>query len=227
MSEPTQAIPLQVDIVSDVVCPWCVIGYLQLEKALAMMPGAFVVTTRWQPFELNPQMPPEGQELREHLRQKYGSTPEQGNAARQRLVEYGRSLGFDFDYYQGMRMVNTFRAHQLLHWAGGLGVQTALKMSLFRAFFSQRRDVSDSQVLMDCARSVGLDADEATAVLDDGRYSDTVRNSQRYWQERDVYAVPTFFLQQQYQVAGAQEAESLVRVLHKIRNRHLQKVVEP
>ncbi len=124
-------------------------------------------------------------------------------------------------------MVNTFRAHQLLYWAEGLDLQTALNMSLFRAFFSQQQDVSDIRVLVDCADSVGLDADEAAAVLDDGRYADTVRDAQRYWQERDVYAVPTFFLQQQYQVAGAQEAESLVRVLHKIRNRHLQKVVEP
>ncbi|MCR9106781.1 MAG: DsbA family oxidoreductase [Gammaproteobacteria bacterium] len=219
MPETDRSMPLHIDIVSDVVCPWCVVGYLQLQKALATMPGVFEVTVRWQPFELNPQMPPEGQELREHLRQKYGSTPQQGSAARQRLVEFGQALGFHFDYYDGMRMVNTFRAHQLLHWAEGFGLQTTLKMALFEAFFSQRQDVNDPAVLVRCAQDVGLDAVEASAVLGDGRYEDDVRRAQRHWQEREVYAVPAFFLQERYQVPGAQESPTWIRLLNKIHQR--------
>ena len=135
MLEVSQATPLQVDIVSDVVCPWCIIGYKQLQKALGSMAGQFDVTLRWHPFELNPRMPQDGQNLREHIFEKYGSSAEQSRAAKERLVTLGESLGFTFDYFDAMRMVNTFRAHQLLHWAGEQGRQTELKLELFDAFF--------------------------------------------------------------------------------------------
>ena len=213
------ALPLQVDIVSDVVCPWCIIGYKQLMKALAALPGQFDVTLRWHPFELNPGMPMAGQDLREHLAQKYGTTPEQSQGARARLSELGESLGFTFDYFDGMRMVNTFRAHQLLHWAAGLGRQTALKLALFEAFFSRREDVNDAGILADAAARAGLDAVEASAVLADARYAQVVREEQQYWLEREVHAVPTFYFQRQYMVPGAQEAEAFVRLLQKIRAR--------
>lgn len=114
---PRQA--LRIDIVSDVVCPWCIIGYKQLQQALQSAPTDYDIDLHWQPFELNPQMPPEGQDMREHLAQKYGSTAEQSRGARERLTALGDSLGFHFDYSGDMRMVNTFRAHQLLHWAAG------------------------------------------------------------------------------------------------------------
>ncbi len=213
------ALPLQVDIVSDVVCPWCIIGYKQLTKALAALPGQFDVTLRWHPFELNPGMPMAGQDLREHLAQKYGTTPEQSQGARARLSALGESLGFTFDYFDGMRMVNTFRAHQLLHWAAGLGLQTALKLALFEAFFSRREDVNDAGILADAAARAGLDAVEASAVLADARYAQVVREEQQYWLEREVHAVPTFYFQRQYMVPGAQEAEAFVRLLQKIRAR--------
>lgn len=213
------ALPLQVDIVSDVVCPWCIIGYKQLMKALAALPGQFDVTLRWHPFELNPGMPASGQDLREHLAQKYGSTPAQSQGARARLSALGESLGFTFDYFDGMRMVNTFRAHQLLHWAAGLGRQTALKLALFEAFFSRREDVDDAGQLADIAARAGLDPDLASAVLADERYAQAVREEQQYWLDRDVHAVPTFYFQQQYMVPGAQEADAFVRLLQKIRLR--------
>lgn len=213
------ALPLQVDIVSDVVCPWCIIGYKQLMKALAALPGQFDVTLRWHPFELNPGMPMAGQDLREHLAQKYGTTPEQSQGARARLSALGESLGFTFDYFDGMRMVNTFRAHQLLHWAAGLGLQTALKLALFEAFFSRREDVNDAGILADAAARAGLDAVEASAVLADARYAQVVRDEQQYWLEREVHAVPTFYFQRQYMVPGAQEADAFVRLLQKIRAR--------
>ncbi|MDX1736474.1 MAG: DsbA family oxidoreductase, partial [Halioglobus sp.] len=136
-----------------------------------------------------------------------------------RLTALGDALGFHFDYHEGMRMVNTFRAHQLLHWALEQGRQTALKLRLFEAFFSRRRDVSDPQVLAEEAGSVGLDPGAALAVLEDGRYANAVRQAEQHWLERDVHAVPTFFFQGQYTVPGAQEAETFQRVLSRVRER--------
>lgn len=208
---------LIVDIVSDVVCPWCVIGYKQLQRALELSSAPFDVTIRWRPFELNPQMPPEGQELREHIAQKYGATPQQSQGTRARLTALGDSLGFSFDYFDGMRMVNTFRTHQLLHWAGEQGRQTELKLALFEAFFSHRQDVNDLQVLADCAAQAGLARDEALEVVSDGRYAQAVRQEQQHWLDQDVHAVPAFFFDEKYMVPGAQDAEVFVRVLDKIR----------
>ena len=208
--------PLRVDIVSDVVCPWCIIGYQQLQKALDSLPTPVDVSLQWHPFELNPHMPPGGQLLREHLAQKYGTTPEASRAARDRLTSLGQSLGFSFDYHDDMRMLNTFKAHQLLHWAGEQGRQTALKLALFEAFFSRRQDVSDVDVLSEVAAAVGLPANEAAAVLSDGRYADTVREEQRVWLQREVHAVPTFLFNGGYPVPGAQEAETFVRVINKV-----------
>ena len=217
MPDPEQAFPLRVDIVSDVVCPWCIIGYRQLQRALDSLPGQFDVALRWHPFELNPQMPAQGQELREHLAQKYGSTPEQGRAVRSRLVALGESLDFKFDYFDGMRMVNTFRAHQLLHWAGEQGRQTVLKLALFESFFSRREDVNEDQVLVAAAERAGLSGETARDILAQGRYADTVRREQQAWLDRDVHAVPTFFFNDQFMVPGAQDADTFVRVLHRVR----------
>jgi predicted DsbA family dithiol-disulfide isomerase len=222
----TQAprLDLQIDIVSDVVCPWCVVGYKQLEKALAGMSDKVRPVIRWHPFELNPNMPPEGQNLREHILQKYGGSAGQSSGARDRLTALGESLGFRFDYHDQMRMVNTFRAHQLLHWAGEKGVQTGLKMALFAAFFSDRQNVNDEKVLVAAAESVGLDGSEAAAVLADERYAVIVREEQEYWRDQDVYAVPTFFFQRKFPIPGAQEPETFVRLLEKIVARHRDQV---
>ena len=221
MADNYQVTPLQVDIVSDVVCPWCIIGYKQLQKALGIMPGQFDVTIRWHPFELNPRMPEEGQNLREHLSQKYGSTVEQSKVAKARLMGLGESLGFTFDYFDEMRMVNTFRAHQLLHWAGKQGRQTELKLALFDAFFSLRQNVSDGQVLAATADRVGLSVTEALAVAEDGRYAQAVREEQQIWLDKEVHAVPTFLFNEKYMVSGAQEAETFVRFLNKIQEKEI------
>ncbi|MDG2048258.1 MAG: DsbA family oxidoreductase [Halioglobus sp.] len=219
MRQPLQVQALHVDIVSDVVCPWCIIGYKQLMLALSLMPGQFDVVIHWHPFELNPQMPEDGQNLREHLAQKYNSSPEQSQTARTRLSVLGESLGFTFDYFDGMRMVNTFRAHQLLHWAGEQGLQTALKLALFEAFFTCREDINVPDALTAVAARVGLDGTEASLVLSDQRYASEVRAEQQHWLEQDVHAVPTFVFQRQYIVPGAQEAESFVRLLKKIQRK--------
>jgi predicted DsbA family dithiol-disulfide isomerase len=174
------------------------------------------VVVRWHPFELNPQMPEQGQDVAEHLAQKYGTTPQQSAAARQRLTTLGESLGFKFDYSPGMRMVNTFRAHQLLHWGGLEGKQTELKLALFESFFSLRENVDDINVLVQVAERVGLDAAQARSVMADGRFGSDVRQEQKKWLDRDVHAVPAFVVNQHHMVSGAQEAETFARIITKI-----------
>lgn len=218
-------LPLRIDIVSDVVCPWCIIGYKQLQKALEALPQLFTPEVHWHPFELNPQMPAEGQELREHIQQKYGPSAGGGSGGRKRLTDLGISLGFEFDYFDGMRMVNTFAAHQLLHWAGQQGLQTELKLALFEAFFQRRENVSDVALLVQVAQRVGLDEGEASSVLTEAIFADLVREEQNYWHEQEVHAVPTFYFQQQYLVPGAQEATTFERMLKKIHAKETEKFV--
>ncbi len=222
MSNPVSPIPLRIDIVSDVVCPWCIIGYKQLQLALAELSGVFAIDLHWQPFELNPQMEAQGQELREHLMQKYGSSAQQSRGVRSRLTELGESLGFKFDYYDGMRIYNTFMAHQLLHWAGELGRQTELKMALFEAFFSRRENVGDPHFLTVIAGRAGLDESGARQVLESGCYADTVRSEQALWLDKDVHAVPMFFFNEGFPVPGAQDAQTFLRVLNKLRQAPVQ-----
>jgi len=218
-AETHQPTPLRIDIVSDVVCPWCIIGYKQMQRALDQLPGVFNVRIHWQPFELNPHMPQEGQGLREHLAQKYGTSAQQSQEVRQRLIKLGESLGFQFDYYDGMRIYNTFLAHQLLHWAGEHDRQTQLKLALFEAFFSRRENVGDREILAVVAGRVGLDSEEARQVLADGIYAREVRSEQAQWIEREVHAVPMFFLNGSYGIPGAQESATFLRVFDKLRGR--------
>jgi len=210
-------IPLQIDIVSDIVCPWCVIGYLQLQRALQQMGEVFTLDIHWRPFELNPGMASGGQDIGEHLAQKYGSSGEQSRAIRERLTRLGESLGFHFDYFPGMCIYNTFRAHQLLHWARSEGRQSELKMALFEAYFSRRENVDDCSVLAATAGRAGLDPARAAEVLETGCYAGAVRTDQASWLEREVHAVPTFFFNRGFPVPGAQEAVTFVKVLERLR----------
>jgi len=197
---------IRIDIVSDVVCPWCIIGFKQLEQAVAE--SGIGVVVHWHPFELNPQMAEEGENLQEHVAAKYGATPEGSRKARARLTELGASLGFTFDYADDMRMVNTFRAHQLLHWAESLGQGHQMKMALFAAFFTERRDVNDPQVLADVAAGIGLDRAEALAVLADGRFAEDVRTREQFWTSHGIQGVPAMIFDKHYLVSGAQGVEN-------------------
>ena len=208
--------PLRIDIVSDVVCPWCIIGFTQLQRALTQLGDEVEVDLHWHPFELNPQMPAEGQELREHLAQKYGTSVAQSQAARARLTQIAESLGVEFRFYEGMRMHNTFRAHQLLHWAGEQGKQTELELALFETNFSRGENVDDAEVLAAAAGRAGLDEDGARAVLQDGPYADTVREEQRFWLSKGIHAVPSFILDGRYLIPGAQDPEVFVAALRRL-----------
>ena len=206
--------PIQVDIVSDVVCPWCVIGYLQLAKASEQT--GIPIQVRWQPFELNPQMGAEGENLREHLAAKYGISPEGSRQARERLRAIGAELGFAFNYADDMRMVNTFAAHQLLHWAEEQGLGHALQLALFSAFFSARKNLADGELLADVAAGVGLDRAEALRVLQTQERASAVREQQRYWLERGIDGVPAMVFEGRRLLTGARGEESYAQLLRRM-----------
>ena len=208
--------PIRIDIVSDVVCPWCVIGYKQLQEALRRLEGEVEAEIRWHPFELNPMMPPEGQELREHMTEKYGTNRQQSDAARSRLASVGDSLGFSFNFYEGQRIYNTFLAHQLLKWAEQEGKQSELELALFESYFSNQENVGDEATLAQVAGRVGLDEAEAAALLDDGRFAREVREHQRFWLSKGIQAVPSFVLDGRFLIPGAQNPEVFVAAIEKL-----------
>lgn len=206
--------PLRIDIVSDVVCPWCIVGYRQLAQALQDTGTAHEI--HWHPFELNPDMKAEGQNLGEHIAEKYGSTREQSLESRARLTELGATLGFEFNFSDDMRMHNTFNAHQLIHWADGQGLGDALEQALFAAHFTDRRDLSDIAVLVDVAHSIGLDALEAKLVLEEQRFADEVRQKESFWVEQGISGVPAVVFDRKHLITGAQGVENYTSILNQI-----------
>ena len=205
---------LRVDIVSDVVCPWCAVGFKQLEQAVAATGQQIEVY--WHPFELNPQMAAEGQNLREHLAEKYGSTVEQSEQVRDRLKEMGAALGFGFNFTDESRIYNTFQAHQLIHWAGEQDKAHPLKLALLATYFTEGKDVSDKETLLAAVTQVGLDADKARAVLDSGEFEEIVLTKQEFWRSRGINSVPSMIFDSQHLVAGAQGTENYIKILNRL-----------
>jgi predicted DsbA family dithiol-disulfide isomerase len=213
------AVPLRIDIVSDVVCPWCIIGLKQVEKALTLVGQDIAAETYWHPFELNPNMAPEGEDTAEHIARKYGSTPEQSRANRSRLSDIGNNVGFAFNYGEGMSIYNTFNAHKLLTIFGserGWRAQTALKMALFTAYFQDRRDVGDVDVLCDIAEAQGMDRAVALAWINDAALTTSVRAEMAHWTDQNITGVPAIIFDQKYMVPGAQSAETFADVINKV-----------
>lgn len=203
--------PIRVDIVSDVVCPWCIVGYRQLMQASEAT--GIAVETYWHPFELNPDMEPKGENLRDHIMRKYGSTAEQSKDARDRLTHVGADLDIDFQWSDNSRIYNTFAAHQLLHWASETGQAQALKLALFDAYFTKGQDVSDPEVLVDVAASIGLNSEEAQAVLKEQRHAEMVRQKEQFWTSRGVTGVPTMVFEGKQATSGAQGVHTFAKLL--------------
>ncbi|MGP4120655.1 DsbA family oxidoreductase [Psychrobacter aquimaris] len=206
--------PLRIDIVSDVVCPWCVIGYRQLAEALKQTNTEHEI--HWHPFELNPNMPSEGQNMREHIMEKYGSSKQESDASRARLMEAGNEVGFIFNFNDDTRMHNTFNLHQLLHWADQQGHMHALKQALFTAHFTNGRNISDNAVLAEIAAETGLDRDEALAVLEDQRFAKEVRAAEQHWQQQGIQSVPAVIFNKRHLVSGAQGVENFKNILQQL-----------
>ena len=205
---------LKIDIVSDVVCPWCTIGYKHLEKAIKELGVEDKVEIEWQPFELNPYMPMEGQDLEEHINEKYGATTQQQEASRQNMIDVGAKVGFKFDYFKGMRMVNTFDAHVLLEYAKKFNKQTELKMRLTTAFFSERKDVSKINILEQALLDVGLNAKEGLATLENEEARNAIKGKKEYWQKMGVNSVPTIVFNKTDGVTGAQPIDTFKNILN-------------
>lgn len=208
--------PLRIDIVSDVVCPWCVIGYRQLAEALKQTNTQHEI--HWHPFELNPSMPSEGQNLREHIIEKYGSSKQESDASRVRMTEAGAEVGFDFNFNDDTHMHNTFNLHQLLHWAEQQGRQHDLKQALFSAHFTHNRDISDTEVLADIAAENGLDRAQALAVVEEQRFAQEVREAEQHWQQQGIQSVPAIIFNERHLVSGAQGVENYKNILEQLAN---------
>lgn len=207
---------LRIDIISDVSCPWCIIGYKGLEQALNTLSADIQADIEWHPFELNPMMPPEGQEIVEHITQKYGISVEQSEKNRAMIRERGLDVGYEFGNRGGGRIYNTFDAHRLLHWAKTQGKQTELKLALFDLYFQQEGNPSDHTQLLETAKKVGLDVDAAKAVLNSEQYAAEVRQEQQMNQQMGIQSVPAVIVDRKYLISGGQPPKAFEEALKDI-----------
>jgi predicted DsbA family dithiol-disulfide isomerase len=207
---------MKIDFVSDVSCPWCVIGLKSLEAALTQLGDAVGAELHFQPFELNPQMGPEGQDIAEHVAAKYGSSAAQLEQNQEMIRARGADLGFTFDMKKRGRIYNTFDAHRLLHWAEGEGKQQALKNALFAAYFTAGRDPSDHGVLLDVAESVGLDARRVRQILASDEFAADVRAREQFYLRNGINAVPAVIINDRHLIQGGQPVEVFERALRQL-----------
>jgi len=214
---------LKIDFVSDVACPWCVIGLKALNQALDRVHPEIHATLYFQPFELNPTMGPEGQDITEYITQKYGLTESQAEANRAAIRERGASLGFVFSGTNAggggrSRAYNTFDAHRLLYWAGlqGQQAQKALKESLFVAYFTDGRSPASHEVLRELVAGVGLEVARATEILASDAYAEEVREREQFYQARGIHSVPAVIINDQHLISGGQPVETFEQALRQI-----------
>lgn len=206
--------PLHIDFISDIACPWCAIGLSSLQLALARLGDRVDARIAVHPFELNPQMGPEGEDVIDYIRRKYGRTPAQITETQAMIRERGASVGFTFG--PRTRVYNTFDAHRLVHWAGVEGKQLPLKLALLRTYHSDGKDPSDHDVLIEAARSAGLDPDKARDILQSADYAEEVRAEERQSQAMGIQSVPAIIFNQQYLVSGGQPVEAFEQVIERI-----------
>jgi predicted DsbA family dithiol-disulfide isomerase len=217
MPENTQTpTRLRIDFVSDVACPWCAIGLASLEQALARTRGEVEADIHFQPFELNPQLGAAGEDAAEHTQKKYGLSTAQLAANRDAIRQRGAELGFTFDMERRRRIVNTFDAHRLLHWAGEEGRQRELKHALLRAYFTDGLDVSDHDTLVEIAASVGLPVDRAREILGSDTYADEVRTVEQFFLQQGIQAVPAIIIDRHHLISGGQPVEVFEQALRQI-----------
>lgn len=209
---------LKIDFVSDVACPWCAVGLASLQQALARCQPGVQARLHFQPFELNPDMGPEGEDLDEHLARKYGSTAAQRAQIQATIAERGAALGFVFSPTGRGRIVNTFNAHRLLHWAGqqGEAAQLALKRALLQAYHGRGERVDHDEVLLDAVRQAGLDAAQAAQILAGDDYAQAVRSAERQWLDAGIQSVPAVVINDRHLISGGQPPEVFERALRQI-----------
>lgn len=218
------ATPLRIDFVSDVACPWCVIGLRSLMKALDAVGDGVQAEIHFQPFELNPDMVPEGENTAEHVMKKYGSNPERSAASRKAIKDSGEALGFNFNFGPESRIWNTFDAHRLLHWAGLEGRQFELKEALFKANFTDQLSTSDHEVLAAAAKAAGLDDDRAREILASDEFTDEVRRDEMLWRNRGINAVPSVIFNQRWMIQGGQPPQVFEQAIRQIVSGNVEEV---
>jgi predicted DsbA family dithiol-disulfide isomerase len=209
---------LHIDFVSDISCPWCAIGLASLEAALKNLAPGITAQLRFQPFELNPDMPPEGQDAYEHLNQKYGSTHEQQAQMREVIRGRGASVGFEFAPEGRSRVYNTFDAHRLLHWAAleDPARQVALKKALLRACHTEGGNPSDHEVLLRLAAQAGLDVQRAREILQSKEFAAETRARERFYTQAGIHSVPAVVIDNTHLISGGQPVEVFERALRQI-----------
>ncbi len=207
---------LKIDFVSDVACPWCAIGLQSLEMALARVQGEITVDIHVQPFQLNPDMPAEGEDIVEHLSRKYGMSALQVQANQQAIAERGTAVGFEFRMDRRGRTWNTFDAHRLLHWAGLQGREVPLKHALLSAYFTDGENPGDHDVLVRRAVEAGLDGAAARAMLESDALVDEVRARLRHWVEAGIHSVPSIIINDRHLIQGGQPPEVFERALRRL-----------
>jgi predicted DsbA family dithiol-disulfide isomerase len=207
---------IKIDFASDVACPWCIVGLGGLQEALARTTEVIRADITFQPFELNPKMPADGQNIVEHITEKYGSTAEESKANRAMIRARAADVGFDFNMHDDSRIYNTFDAHRLLHWAHEMSRQTELKLALFKANFTDGANVSQHDVLVAAAVSAGLDGEKAREVLSSGRYTEEVRAAEQLWLSRGIQSVPAIVVNETWLISGGQPADAYERILREI-----------
>ncbi len=207
---------LTIDIVSDVSCPWCVIGFKSFEQALSELADQLHADVSWKPFELNPNMPQEGQELVEHLTEKYNISPEQVEQNRLAIEQRGADLGYEFGWRGKGRIYNTFDAHRLLHWAAEFDKQTELKQALFNLYFQQEGNPSHHSQLLDLVDVLGLDRDKAKKVLESDQFAKEVRDEQHKYRSAGISSVPAFIINNKHLISGGQPVGVFKQALSQI-----------
>lgn len=207
---------LKIEIVSDVSCPWCIIGYQTLSVALDRLSPDITAQIAWKPFELNPNMAVEGQLLTEHLQEKYGSTQAEIDQARSMISARGAALGFQFNFKNDGRIYNTFNAHRLLYWARQYEQQTQLKFALFKLYFERGGNPANHDELIQTVGMVGLPAAEARLILESERYAKEVRDEEKKYLAMGIHSVPTFIINEKHTITGCQQVEEFAETLVKI-----------
>jgi len=211
--------PVKIDFVSDIACPWCAVGLASLEQAIERVGDQVSVSLHFQPFELNPNMPPEGEDILEHLMRKYQISEEQVAQNHEHIRERGSAVGFSFNLEGRKRTYSTFDAHRLLHWAaesGDADAQRRLKWRLLSAYFSEGADPSSHEVLLLAVEQSGLDVAQATEILNSDRWHDEVRRQQQFYLSQGIHSVPAVIINDRYLVQGGQPPEAFEQALRQI-----------
>ena len=211
-------VKLRIDFVSDIACPWCAIGLASLSEALERCSTEIEAELHFQPFELNPDMAPEGEDVGEHLARKYGSTPERQAEMREMIAARGAAVGFHFNPRGRSRIVNTFKAHRLLHWAGlqGATQQFALKRELLEACHERDERVDHDEVLLAVVARAGLGVARARQVLESDEFSAEVRAAERRWQQAGIHSVPAVVIDAEHLISGGQPPEVFEQALRQL-----------